>query len=272
MKQLTCPHCGFLNFAISAYCGRCERPLRAMTTPPPPRPASAAAPRVPTPVPTHIPMPSPPTPSSVAPPRPIEMSEAILGQAEQHGHRSGEETYDPIAPLGALANAGLEVTVQLAASWQIVASRVIDAALVLGLGAFVAWIDAWLLGPGWRPHGADWAGAVSSWLEAYETTTWAAGTVVVVAGSAYSVLAGLYGGRTLGRMATGTVLVHAGGRRLSPARMLLRAGVAWLSVAMGGAGFFWAILDRQRRSWHDRVAGTVLVRRHTAIAAARLPI
>ena len=26
--RVACPHCGFLNFAISAYCGRCERPLR----------------------------------------------------------------------------------------------------------------------------------------------------------------------------------------------------------------------------------------------------
>lgn len=28
MKRIACPHCGFLNFEISAYCGRCERPLK----------------------------------------------------------------------------------------------------------------------------------------------------------------------------------------------------------------------------------------------------
>ena len=27
MIRVPCPHCGFMNFAISAYCGRCERPL-----------------------------------------------------------------------------------------------------------------------------------------------------------------------------------------------------------------------------------------------------
>lgn len=27
MSQIACLHCGFLNFAISSYCGRCERPL-----------------------------------------------------------------------------------------------------------------------------------------------------------------------------------------------------------------------------------------------------
>jgi len=27
MSRIACPNCGFMNFAISAYCGRCERPL-----------------------------------------------------------------------------------------------------------------------------------------------------------------------------------------------------------------------------------------------------
>ncbi len=41
MNRVPCPHCGFMNFSISAYCGRCERPL--------PRPGDTAV-AVPAPI------------------------------------------------------------------------------------------------------------------------------------------------------------------------------------------------------------------------------
>jgi uncharacterized RDD family membrane protein YckC len=43
MSTITCPHCGFSNFSISAYCSKCERPLQGDL-----KSASRAAPRPPT--------------------------------------------------------------------------------------------------------------------------------------------------------------------------------------------------------------------------------
>jgi len=36
--------------------------------------------------------------------------------------------------------------------------------------------------------------------------------------------------------------------------------VATLSLLLGGLGFWWAWLDRQRLTWHDRASGTRVVR------------
>jgi uncharacterized RDD family membrane protein YckC len=112
MSHISCPHCGFQNFSISAYCGRCERPLRpaaaAPTRPevrarepapappavakegrPPvssrvfeaqlPPPRRSATPEI---SPLHVvPPPAPPAkPPFKAPARPIEMRDAILAE------------------------------------------------------------------------------------------------------------------------------------------------------------------------------------------------
>ncbi|MEK7704017.1 MAG: RDD family protein [Myxococcota bacterium] len=206
------------------------------------------------------------------------MGEAVLEQAEQQRARRGatpprglsSQDPGPGVPLGVLANAGLEVTVALAAPWQLVLSHLVDGALVVAVGALVAWVDVWLLGPGWRPRGADWAGSVGNWLEAHEVTTIVALLVAAIAGSAHAVVASMRGGRTLGRLVSGTVLVHTTGRRLTVWRMLLRVAGAWGSLLCGGAGYYWVVLDRQRRTWHDRLAGTVLVKRHAAMPSGRL--
>lgn len=36
--------------------------------------------------------------------------------------------------------------------------------------------------------------------------------------------------------------------------------IGTLSLALGGAGFWWAWLDRDRLTWHDRASGTRLLR------------
>ena len=42
--------------------------------------------------------------------------------------------------------------------------------------------------------------------------------------------------------------------------LALRYAVATLSLAAGGLGFLWSLIDRERRTWHDLASGTVLVR------------
>lgn len=69
----------------------------------------------------------------------------------------------------------------------------------------------------------------------------------------------VHGGQTLGMRAWRLRLVRRDGApvswRLAAARYLL----AWLSVLCLGLGFGWALLDRERRTWHDIFTGTRLV-------------
>lgn len=68
-----------------------------------------------------------------------------------------------------------------------------------------------------------------------------------------------HGGRTLGMQAWRMRLVTLDGRppRLGHACLrALAAGLSWLPLA---AGYWWLLIDPQRRTWHDRWCGTQVV-------------
>jgi uncharacterized RDD family membrane protein YckC len=52
-------------------------------------------------------------------------------------------------------------------------------------------------------------------------------------------------------------------------RAALRYALAWPSLLVFGAGFFWAFLDRDRQFLHDRLAGTRIVMVDDARAGAK---
>lgn len=65
-----------------------------------------------------------------------------------------------------------------------------------------------------------------------------------------------HGGQTLGMRAWRLQLVHPDGQALSWSTAMLRFAVAIPSWLLGGLGMIWCLLDGQRRSWQDIVAGT----------------
>lgn len=67
------------------------------------------------------------------------------------------------------------------------------------------------------------------------------------------------GGQTLGMRAWRLKVVTDQGRSLTWLLALRRFSAAALSWAALGAGFWWAIFDREKRAWHDRLSGTHLV-------------
>lgn len=77
----------------------------------------------------------------------------------------------------------------------------------------------------------------------------------------YAVLSWRKGGQTLGMRPWRLRVVSAGGLAPPSWRALgLRYTVATLSTLLVGAGFWWAWVDRDRLTWHDRASGTRLVR------------
>ena len=53
-------------------------------------------------------------------------------------------------------------------------------------------------------------------------------------------------------------MVDRSGKPLRPLQAIVRYGAAWLSTILLGAGFAWALLDPQRRTLHDLLAGSML--------------
>ena len=84
--------------------------------------------------------------------------------------------------------------------------------------------------------------------------------LVLALSAAYFVVSWTRGGQTIGMRAWRLRIVRADGSALGLWRALLRFFIALVSLAALGFGFCWALIDREKRSWHDMAAGTLMVR------------
>ncbi|MBS0570575.1 MAG: RDD family protein [Proteobacteria bacterium] len=83
---------------------------------------------------------------------------------------------------------------------------------------------------------------------------------VLALSAAYFVVSWSRGGQTLGMRAWRLRLVDTDGQRVRGSRSGLRFIVALVSLAAFGAGFWWALVDAQGRTWHDLAARTRVLR------------
>ena len=67
-------------------------------------------------------------------------------------------------------------------------------------------------------------------------------------------------GQTLGMKTWGLKVQRVDGARLDMRRAVARYGLALAGLLAAGAGFLWAVLDRDRQFLHDRLLGTRIVR------------
>ena len=67
-------------------------------------------------------------------------------------------------------------------------------------------------------------------------------------------------GTTIGGIVFGLQVMRVDGREIDWPTAIVRALACFLSVAVVGLGFLWIAFDREKRSWHDKIAGTVVVR------------
>ena len=68
------------------------------------------------------------------------------------------------------------------------------------------------------------------------------------------------GGQTLAMKTWRIRLVTRDGHAIRPPQALLRCVLGWLTLAPGGIGILWALVDHDRQFLYDRLAGTRLVR------------
>lgn len=76
----------------------------------------------------------------------------------------------------------------------------------------------------------------------------------------YAVISWRRGGQTLAMRAWRLRLIDAAGGVPTWRQLCVRYVVGTVSLAMAGLGFWWARLDRDGLTWHDRASGTRLVR------------
>lgn len=89
---------------------------------------------------------------------------------------------------------------------------------------------------------------------------WALWLTCAVATGLYAVISWRHGGQTLGMRPWRIKVVAVVGGAPSWRALIVRYLVAIGSVLAGGLGFWWAWVDRERLTWHDRASGTRIIR------------
>jgi uncharacterized RDD family membrane protein YckC len=67
-------------------------------------------------------------------------------------------------------------------------------------------------------------------------------------------------GSTVGGIIFDLQVVRLDGRALDWETAIIRALGCFLSLAVAGLGFIWIAFDGAHQAWHDKIAGTVVVR------------
>jgi uncharacterized RDD family membrane protein YckC len=85
-------------------------------------------------------------------------------------------------------------------------------------------------------------------------------TVWIVALAAYGAIMWKLKGTTIGGLVCGLKIVRRDGAELNWDTAIVRALGCFLSMVVGGLGFLWIVFDEDRQAWHDKIAGTLVVR------------
>ncbi len=96
------------------------------------------------------------------------------------------------------------------------------------------------------------------WKESF--TTWWVVISLVLMVAYHTVFIG-ESGQTPGKRALGIAVADTGVRRLGYGRAFLRTLCYEVSGFLFYLGFFWALWDKRHQAWHDKIAGTVVVRK-----------
>jgi uncharacterized RDD family membrane protein YckC len=90
----------------------------------------------------------------------------------------------------------------------------------------------------------------------------------VAIGAVYFVALWATTGQTLGKMALGIKVIGADGSPVSWGKAILRYVGYIVSGLVLALGFIWVAFDARRQGWHDKIAGTYVVRKETQFSAA----
>lgn len=86
------------------------------------------------------------------------------------------------------------------------------------------------------------------------------GQLLPLALAAYGAVMWKLKGSTIGGIICRLRVVRLDGRDVDWTTSIVRALGCFVSMLVGGLGFVWVAFDDQKQSWHDKIAGTTVVR------------
>jgi uncharacterized RDD family membrane protein YckC len=82
----------------------------------------------------------------------------------------------------------------------------------------------------------------------------------IIALAGYGALMWKIKGTTIGGLVCGLKVVRRDGTDLNWDTAIVRALGCFLSMVVAGLGFLWIVFDEDRQAWHDKIAGTLVIR------------
>jgi uncharacterized RDD family membrane protein YckC len=132
--------------------------------------------------------------------------------------------------------------------WRRIAALVYDVFPLIGLWMVTAFVCLFAFGRHYDPSHPEWGVRLGVQLALLAVTI------------GYFLISWVRIGQTIGMRAWKLKLLREDGGRVGVLPALARFFLALLSLAMAGIGFWWALFDARKRTLHDRVCGTVMVR------------
>ncbi len=87
--------------------------------------------------------------------------------------------------------------------------------------------------------------------------------LLVMVCSSYFVFLEGYGGKTIGKMVMGIEVIGDDGGSIDIVKAFTRWAFSFISASFFFIGFLWALFDTKSQTWHDKIAGTVVVKEKT---------
>ena len=84
-----------------------------------------------------------------------------------------------------------------------------------------------------------------------------------IATAAYGAVMWKLKGTTIGGVVCNLQVVRLDGREIDWGTAIVRSLGCFASLAVIGLGFIWILIDDGRQAWHDKLAGTIVVRTPT---------
>jgi uncharacterized RDD family membrane protein YckC len=145
-------------------------------------------------------------------------------------------------------NTVADETLTPAPLWRRLAALVYDLFPLIALWMITVLLCLLAIGGHYDPQHPHWASHLGLQLALLAVT------------AAYFVISWARIGATIGMRAWKLKLIRDDGSKLGIARALARFLLALLSIAIAGIGFWMALFDSRKRTLHDRICGTVMVR------------
>lgn len=159
----------------------------------------------------------------------------------------GIPPYQQPAMAGGMPGYGAVATTAYAGFWRRFVALLIDG-ILLGI---VGGILSAVLGLG--------AGTAEGGSAAFNFGTGGTLLNVVLDLIYFTLMIGLLG-KTVGGMALGIKVVPVDGGAVGIGKALIRAIVAYISGFVLLIGYLWMLWDGKKQTWHDKAAGTIVVR------------